>query len=82
MVAGAPLVRLRPAADGLLRRAQTVAVAAFGVDVQFGRHVRLLQCDEQQRGQGEDKLADGVKVVDYAGFVDLVEAKDKVQSWL
>ena len=30
----------------------------------------------------EDKLADGVTVVDYAGFVELVEKNDKVQSWL
>jgi len=38
--------------------------------------------DLAARSIGEDKVADGVKVVDYAGFVDLVEAKDKVQSWL
>ena len=42
----------------------------------------MLGADLAARGLGEDKLADGVKVVDYAGFVDLVEAKDKVQSWL
>ncbi len=44
--------------------------------------VCALGADLAARGIGEDKLADGVKVVDYAGFVDLVEAKDKVQSWL
>jgi tRNA 2-thiouridine synthesizing protein B len=47
-----------------------------------GLDVCVLGEDLAARGIGEDKLADGVKVVDYAGFVDLVEAKDKVQSWL
>jgi tRNA 2-thiouridine synthesizing protein B len=47
-----------------------------------GLDVAVLGPDLAARGIGEDKLADGVTVVDYAGFVDLVEAKDKVQSWL
>jgi tRNA 2-thiouridine synthesizing protein B len=29
-----------------------------------------------------DKVMDGIKVVDYAGFVDLACEHDKVQSWL
>jgi len=47
-----------------------------------GLDVSVLGPDLAARGISEDKLVDGVKVVDYAGFVDLVEAKDKVQSWL
>jgi len=47
-----------------------------------GIDVSVLGSDLAARGFTEDKLVDGVKVVDYAGFVDLVEAKDKVQSWL
>jgi tRNA 2-thiouridine synthesizing protein B len=47
-----------------------------------GLDVSVLGSDLAARGIAEDKLVDGVKVVDYAGFVDLVEAKDKVQSWL
>jgi tRNA 2-thiouridine synthesizing protein B len=47
-----------------------------------GLDVSALGPDLAARGISEDKLADGVKVVDYAGFVDLTEAKDKVQSWL
>jgi sulfur relay protein TusB/DsrH len=42
----------------------------------------VLGGDLAARGLAADKLADGVKVVDYADFVDMVEAKDKVQSWL
>jgi len=29
-----------------------------------------------------DKVMDGIKVVDYAGFVDLATENDKVQAWL
>ena len=47
-----------------------------------GLDVSVLGPDLAARGIGEDKLVDGVGVVDYAAFVDLVEAKDKVQSWL
>jgi tRNA 2-thiouridine synthesizing protein B len=47
-----------------------------------GLDVSVLGPDLAARGIAEDKLADGVKVVGYDGFVDLVEAKDKVQSWL
>ena len=34
------------------------------------------------RGLSQDKLIDGISVVDYAGFVELVCANDKVQNWL
>jgi tRNA 2-thiouridine synthesizing protein B len=47
-----------------------------------GRNVSVLGPDLQARGIGADKLIDGVNIIDYAGFVDLVEANDKVQSWL
>jgi tRNA 2-thiouridine synthesizing protein B len=47
-----------------------------------GCKVSVLGPDLAARGITEDKLIDGVDVVDYAGFVDLVEANDKVQSWL
>ena len=47
-----------------------------------GLNVSVLGPDLAARGIGEDKLVDGVTVVDYAGFVDMVEASDKVQSWL
>jgi tRNA 2-thiouridine synthesizing protein B len=47
-----------------------------------GLKVAALGPDLQARGIGEDKLVEGIEIVDYAGFVDLVEATDKVQSWL
>jgi len=47
-----------------------------------GLQVSVLGPDLAARGISQDKLVDGVDVIDYAGFVDLVEANDRVQSWL
>ncbi len=47
-----------------------------------GRKVSVLGPDLDARGISRDKLVEGVSIVDYAGFVDLVEANDRVQSWL
>ncbi len=41
----------------------------------------VLGPDAQARGI-EGKLADGIKVVDYDGFVDLVAEHDMVHAWL
>ncbi len=41
----------------------------------------VLGPDLQARGL-EGKLADGIKVVDYEGFVNLAAENDSVQSWL
>ena len=47
-----------------------------------GLDVSVMGSDLAARGIAEDKLIDGINVVDYTGFVDLVEAKDSSQSWL
>ncbi|MFN2308340.1 MAG: sulfurtransferase complex subunit TusB [Gammaproteobacteria bacterium] len=44
--------------------------------------VYVLGPDLRARGMSEEQVIDGVTVVDYAGFVDLVTEYDKVQSWL
>jgi tRNA 2-thiouridine synthesizing protein B len=46
------------------------------------KKVYALGSDLKARGVMEDRIIDGVEIVDYAGFVDLVEANDKVQAWL
>jgi tRNA 2-thiouridine synthesizing protein B len=43
--------------------------------------VVALQPDVEARGMA-GKLVDGVKTVDYGGFVDLVTEHDNNQSWL
>jgi len=41
----------------------------------------VLGPDAMARGV-EGKIADGIKIVDYDGFVDLVAEHDKVHAWL
>ncbi len=38
--------------------------------------------DLDARGVDHDRIIDGVEIVDYLGFVDLVSEYDGVQSWL
>lgn len=46
-----------------------------------GMPVYVLQPDADARGL-QSRLMDGVNMVDYGGFVDLVAGHDNVQSWL
>lgn len=43
--------------------------------------IYALQADLAARGIAEDQLACGVGVVDYHGFVELVETHSPIQSW-
>jgi tRNA 2-thiouridine synthesizing protein B len=47
------------------------------------QHVSIyaLKPDLEARGM-QDRVMDGVRLVDYAGFVDLVVEHSAVQSWL
>jgi tRNA 2-thiouridine synthesizing protein B len=42
----------------------------------------VLGPDVRARGLKEDQVIEGIKVVDYAGFVDLAAQHDSVQAWL
>jgi len=44
--------------------------------------IYVLGPDLTARGFSEDRIIEGIKVVDYAGFVELVANNDKVQAWL
>ncbi len=52
-----------------LEENQNIAIYALGPDL-------------SARGLGKAKLADGINIVDYNGFVDLAVEHDKIQSWL
>jgi tRNA 2-thiouridine synthesizing protein B len=82
---------LRFAADGsaILLIEDGVYAAVKGTAVEgrireaMGRHkVYALGPDLRARGLKDDRVIDGIALVDYAGFVDLVESTDKVQAWL
>ncbi|EIC21196.1 sulfurtransferase complex subunit TusB [Thiorhodovibrio frisius] len=44
--------------------------------------VYVLGEDLKARGFDEDRLINGISVVDYGGFVDLAAQADAVQAWL
>jgi len=51
-------------------------------DALDSQSIYVLGPDLKARGFSEDRMIDGVKIVDYAGFVDLAAENDKVQAWL
>ena len=42
----------------------------------------VLGPDLKARGVAEDKVADGIEIVDYAKFVSLAAENDKVTAWV
>jgi len=66
--------------DGIYAATQGTK-AAEAINNAEGINFAVLGPDAQARGV-DSKLADGIKVVDYDGFVDLVAEHDKVQAWL
>ncbi len=42
----------------------------------------VLGADLKARGLGDERVIDGVEVVDYAGFVDLAAEHSKVVAWV
>jgi len=51
-------------------------------DALSSRSVYVLGPDLNARGFQDADIIDGIKTVDYAGFVDLVAENSNVQSWL
>lgn len=57
------------AAEGKVKLAQGVKFYALGPDL-------------RARGLSDERVTDGVEIVDYAGFVDLAAEHDKVVAWV
>ncbi len=57
------------AAAAQLAEGENISIYALGPDL-------------SARGLGEAKLAEGINIVDYDGFVELAVEYDKTQSWL
>jgi tRNA 2-thiouridine synthesizing protein B len=66
--------------DGIFAAVKGTASAA-GLKQADGVTVYALWPDVEARGM-QDRMLDGVKMVDYGGFVDLVAEHATVQSWL
>jgi len=67
--------------DGVYAATKGTA-AADKVAAANGVKFYVLGPDLKARGLSEDRLADGVEVIDYAGFVDLAADYGKVVSWV
>jgi len=76
---GDPVLLLEDGVYGVLKgtSAEGQVKAAIG-----NQSIYVLGPDLKARGFSEDRVIDGVRVVDYAEFVDLAAENDKVQAWL
>ncbi len=68
--------------DGVTSARQGSAAEERLITAMADVSVYALGADMAARGLTEDKLVEGVKVIDYAGFVDLATENDVVEAWL
>jgi tRNA 2-thiouridine synthesizing protein B len=78
-VKGSPILLIE---DGVLAATKGTSVSDKVAAAQDDHAMFVLGPDLQARGLSEDDVADGITVVDYGGFVDLVVEHGTVQSWL
>jgi len=67
--------------DGVYAAARDTAVAQKIEEALKRVQVYALKPDVEARGM-QNRVMDGVRLVDYGGFVDLVVEHNAVQSWL
>lgn len=79
MTKGAPVLFLE---DGVFAVTKGTVVADQVAALAKDQAVYVMGPDLQARAIGEDRLVDGVNVIDYGGFVDLVVEHGTTQSWL
>jgi len=67
--------------DGVYAATRDTAVAKQMLEALARVPIYALKPDLEARGL-QNRVMDGVRLVDYAGFVDLVTEHNAVQSWL
>ena len=67
--------------DGVYATARDTAVAKAVQEAMKRVQVYALKPDVEARGM-QNRVMDGVRLVDYGGFVDLVAEHNAVQAWL
>lgn len=67
--------------DGVYAAAKGTAVSERMQDALKSVAIYALKPDLEARGM-QDRVMDGIRLVDYGGFVDLVVEHSAVQSWL
>jgi tRNA 2-thiouridine synthesizing protein B len=67
--------------DGVYAAARDTAVSKQVQEAMKSTPIYALRPDVEARGM-QNRVMDGVRLVDYEGFVDLVAQHNAVQSWL
>jgi len=67
--------------DGVYAAARDTAVSPQVQEALKSVSIYALKPDVEARGM-QNRVMDGVRLVDYGGFVDLVAEHNAVQSWL
>ncbi|MEJ2394879.1 MAG: sulfurtransferase complex subunit TusB [Candidatus Thiodiazotropha sp.] len=67
--------------DGIYGAIKGTAIAEK-IAAQNGVNFYVLGPDLKARGVAEDKVTDGIEIVDYAKFVSLAAENDKVLAWV
>ncbi len=68
--------------DAVVGSLKGTAVADKLTEAMATRDFYVLEEDLKARGFSSDSVLEGVKTVDYPGFVELTVKNDNVQSWL
>ncbi|HEY9201293.1 MAG TPA: sulfurtransferase complex subunit TusB [Gammaproteobacteria bacterium] len=68
--------------DGIFGAMAGTDHSAMVQDAMQNASFYVLGPDLAARGMSEDRVIDGIQVVDYSGFVDLTKQHDTCQSWL
>ena len=68
--------------DAVYGAAKGTAVEPMVKAAMADKKIYALKSDLMARAVKQESVIDGIEIVDYAGFVDLVEANDKVQAWV
>ena len=68
--------------DGVVGALKGTVIADKLTSAMTSKNVYVLGSDLNTRGFSDADIIDGIKVVDYEGFVDLVAEHSNVQSWL
>ena len=76
---GSPILLIE---DGVYAATVGTAVSDKVTNATKNHPMFVLGADLQARGIPEDKILDGITIVDYGGFVDLVVEHGTVHSWL
>ncbi|KAA6185966.1 sulfurtransferase complex subunit TusB [Thiohalocapsa marina] len=68
--------------DGVYAALKGTAIEQRVTEALDSAKVYVLGPDLKARGFTDERVIEGISVVDYAGFVDLAAESDKVQAWL